>query len=180
MNEDLFEFRQQFLQQGVVFSFCGQVTQEMTEVIGDAVRSHIQKEQGQSGQTNKVFSVFIEMVQNISHYAAVERTGGSTAEEKPNGVVVIGCNDNGYYVHCGNLIGHGERDRLEEKLSIIRGMSRDELKAYYREQRRRGPDESSMGAGLGFIEIARQATDLSYHFRPVNDDSVFFSIKVSV
>ena len=173
MSEDLFEFRQQLLHQGVIFSFCGQVTQELTEAIGDAVRSHVQMEQGRSGQTNKVFSVFIEMVQNISHYAAV-------GEEKPDGVVVIGRNDDGYYVHCGNLIGHAEQGRLEENLSRIRGMSRDELKAYYREKRRRGPDESSMGAGLGFIEIARQATDLSFQFRPVNDDTVFFSIKVSV
>lgn len=180
MKNSLLDMYQDLLGKGVIFCFCGVVTQEMTEAIGGAVRSHIDREIGEPNVTLRVFSVFIEMVQNITRYAKGDDEAVKVRKEEGEGLIVVGREDAGYYIRCGNIITASERPELERKLTTIRGMSKDELKALYREQRRRGPDEASKGANLGFIEIARKATGFDFAFHPMGGDDLFFALDASV
>ncbi|HHC24848.1 MAG TPA: hypothetical protein ENK58_05450 [Desulfobacterales bacterium] len=60
-------------------------------------------------------------------------------------------------------------------------MSQDELRKYYKEQRRKKPDARSKGAGLGFIEVARKAgRPIAFDFRKADGDFYFFSIKTVI
>jgi len=47
---------------------------------------------------------------------------------------------------------------------------KDQLKAYYLEQHRKGPDASSKGVGLGLIETARKAIWLEYSIADADED----------
>ena len=50
-------------------------------------------------------------------------------------------------------------------------MSKDELKALYKEQLRAEPEKGSKGAGLGFMEIARRASKpIEFDFTDVDDN----------
>jgi len=165
---------------GVIFIFRVNMTQEITETIGDAIKSHINYEQGNQHISRRVFSVIVEMVQNISHYAEIEDQIGTDGKGKPSGIILFGKNNNEYYIHCGNFIKQDEQARLKEKLMQIKEMNKDELKIFYREQRRCGPEASSMGAGLGFIEIARHANKIEFDFSPQSETLTFFSFKAFI
>ncbi len=55
-------------------------------------------------------------------------------------------------------------------------MSKDELKALYKEQLRAEPEEGSKGAGLGFMEIARRASKpIEFDFADVRQRPTRFS-----
>ena len=94
------------------------------------------------------------------------------------GQIMVGRSDDQFYVACGNAVRRDREDRIRERLDTVNRMSRDELKAYYKEQRRLGPDQESCGAGLGFIEMARKASrPLQYRFDPIDESTSFFAVK---
>ncbi len=60
-------------------------------------------------------------------------------------------------------------------------MSKEELRALYKEQLRGDPEEGSKGAGLGFMEIARRASKpIEFDFIDFDDKHAFFTLKASV
>jgi hypothetical protein len=60
-------------------------------------------------------------------------------------------------------------------------MSKDELKALYKEQLRAEPEEGSKGAGLGFMEIARRASKpIEFDFADIDSTYAFFALKASI
>ena len=59
-------------------------------------------------------------------------------------------------------------------------MSKDELKALYKEQLRAEPEDGSKGAGLGFMEIARRASKpIEFDFTDLGDYA-FFALKATI
>jgi hypothetical protein len=59
--------------------------------------------------------------------------------------------------------------RIAERLDQLRDMNAAQLKALYKEERRRGREVGSRGAGLGFIEMAREASrPIDYHIKPLD------------
>ncbi len=60
-------------------------------------------------------------------------------------------------------------------------MSKDELKEYYKAQRRKSPEEGSKGAGLGFIDMAKKASEpIEFDFKPIDEKVSFFSLKTVI
>jgi uncharacterized protein DUF6272 len=61
-------------------------------------------------------------------------------------------------------------------------MSKDELRALYKEQLPAEPEQGSQkGAGLGFMEIARRATKpIEFDFTDVDRDHAFFALKATI
>ncbi len=94
--------------------------------------------------------------------------------------MTIGREGNDYVVCAGNLIERGDVERLHARLSRIREMSKEELKALYKEQLRADPEEGSKGAGLGFMEIARRASKpIEFDFTDLGDYT-FFALKATI
>jgi hypothetical protein len=94
------------------------------------------------------------------------------------GILVIGKQEGHYYVSCGNAIQNNKIPDLSEQLTKLQKMSKEELKQYYKEQRRKETPQDSKGAGLGFIELARKSEKpFEFSFDSINEQFSFFSIK---
>ncbi|MBF0471485.1 MAG: hypothetical protein HQL48_08925 [Gammaproteobacteria bacterium] len=175
MNEGLYQFKQRLNNEGVIFCYSGPITQELTEVIGHVIRTKPEINQDRPNLSLKVFSVFVEMVQNVLNYS--ETLTEEHHHEEREGVVVVGRDEKGYYVLCGNQIDPASVERITKRLETLQQMDKDALRKHYKEQRRKDPDEFSKGAGLGFIEIARKAESFEFSFAPISPKTTFFSLK---
>ncbi|RYD01235.1 hypothetical protein N752_31275 [Desulforamulus aquiferis] len=69
------------------------------------------------------------------------------------GVLVIGHENKGFCVYCGNRVYNKDVDSLKEKIEMIRILDKNELKALYKEKRKQSVEAQSKGAGLGLIEM---------------------------
>ena len=70
---------------------------------------------------------------------------------------------------------------LCEQLSKLQSMSKDELKRYYKEQRRKESCSDSKGAGLGFIELARKSVKpIEFDVKKIDEKFSFFSLKTVI
>ncbi len=166
------------MQNGILYRYCGPISQELTESIGQTLRTQTELSKASQSMSLKLFSVFVEMIQNISHYslpAENEKTDFSLGE----GIVVVGKQNNNYFLRCGNFVITAEVAKLKGRLEDLQNMTKTELKRHYLEQRRKGPDASSKGAGLGFIEIARKADSFEFKIKKVDEKRSFFSMLVN-
>ncbi|MFW5931203.1 MAG: SiaB family protein kinase [Desulfosalsimonas sp.] len=181
MINEMQGFYEKLKKEGIIFSFSGPVSQNLLEGIGATLRQKMSLEETSTGVMQKVFSIFVELMQNIINYSADR---GSVGEEEPElsfGILVIGKKNDQFYIKSGNYISRDQKESLEEKLPVIREMDKDELKKFYKQQRRKEVEEGSKGAGLGFIEMARRASSpIEYEILPAEAGRYFFVVKVVI
>lgn len=158
MNLGFFNaFCSQAADNGILFYYTGEFSQNVIGTMGDTVRSRLEAIGTNGPARRKVFSSFVEMAQNILHYA--DATPGALAKV---GALAVGHKNDKYYVLCGNPVRIDHVARLREKLEPLRTMTLDEIKAAYREQLRNeshSDDPVSKGAGLGFLTLARDSSE---------------------
>lgn len=183
LAHELFDIRTVLRKQGIIFAYSGYVTETVLMGVGDAIKQKLLLDDANTKTLRSVFAVFVEQMQNMIRYSA-EKVPPSDTESPTEiryGILTIGREGDDYVIHAGNLVARSEVERLRERLSQIRGMNKEELRALYKEQLRSGPEEGSKGAGLGFMEIARRASKpIEFDFADVDDEHAFFALKASV
>ncbi|OIQ90691.1 hypothetical protein GALL_274210 [mine drainage metagenome] len=148
-------------QSGVLFYYTGSFSQSIVAAIGDTLKQRLEGVGASNGARRKVFSSFIEMAQNILHYSA-ELPNHEDGVPLKQGALAVGREGEKFFVVCGNPVRAEDVPRLQEKLEPLRRMSLDEIKSAYRARLRNDAHEAdtiSKGAGLGFLTVARDATE---------------------
>ncbi len=183
LAEEMYEFRGQLKERGIIFCYSGYMTEDVLAGIGSAIRRKLEIEEADRRTAKILFSVFVEQVQNVIRYSAE----GEPPNVPPGdfdlryGVLTVGIQDDMYFVACGNLVKNADVDPLGAALSHIKALSKEELKVLYREKLKDGPPEGSKGAGVGFIEIARRADNgFDFDFAPMNDEFSYFCLKAYI
>lgn len=182
MIDNLYAFYRDLKLDGIIFCFSGPTSQSVVEGIGEALRHKMELEETSMTVSHRVFSIFVEQMQNVVNYSAEKAPGADDVErDLRNGMVVVGKRDDSFYVISGNYIARDDAARLAATLDRLRAMDKEELKAFYKEQRRREPETGSKGAGLGLIETARKASQpLNYQVAEVDDHYSFLSINAVI
>ncbi|MCP4347285.1 MAG: hypothetical protein GY795_17375 [Desulfobacterales bacterium] len=184
MLKDLYGFKKDLSREGIFFCFSGPISQNLVTEIGAILEQKMSLEKASKSTILRVFSMVVEKAQNIIHYSAekfLEENVYDDDEELSLGIIAVGYEDSHYFVLCGNIIKNDNVIKLQKKLAILQEMSKEELKKYYREKRKQGPDEGSKGAGLGFIEMAKRANKpIEFNFKKVDEDFSFFSMKTVI
>ena len=184
-GRDLFDLRATLQRQGIIFAFSGYMTETVLSGVGEAIKQKLTIDDADTKTLRSVFAVFVEQMQNIIRYSA-ELAAQSSAADGPlleirYGIVTIGQEGSAYVVQAGNLVAQKDVERLRTRLTKIRDMNKEELRALHKEQLRAAPEEGSKGAGLGIMEIARRASKpIEFDFTDVDGDYAFFTLKASV
>lgn len=182
MLTNLYHFKNELDKQGIFLGFTGPISQELLVEIGDTLKNKIKLEETTSSSTKtKVFSMLIEQAQNIIHYSAEKVQPDHSPSTLSSGIIVVGYNNSHYYVLCGNRVNNDNVEQLRDKLTFLQNMNKEELKRYYREQRKQNAPSNSKGAGLGFIELARKSVKpIEFHFQSIDEQFSFFSLKTYI
>ncbi|GAB6051515.1 SiaB family protein kinase [Magnetospira thiophila] len=180
--DSMYDFRNYLQTRGILFCYSGYVTEEILSGIGDAIKRKLVMDDADTKTTRAVFSVFIEQMQNIIRYSAeMELTTSPEKDELRYGVLLVGKKDGSFFVTCANMIRTADVARLEDWLSMVQGMDRQELKDTYKKKLRDHPPEGSKGAGIGFLDIARRASrPIEFTFENIGDEFTFFTLNAYV
>lgn len=169
--------------QGAIFCISGPLSQNMIVEIGNALKYKMRLKEAGETTILRVFAIVIEQAQNILRYSAERIKMDNQVIEDNSGIgnMVIGYENEHYYVLCSNVVKNDDASILEEKLAKIRSMNKDELKNYYKEQRKKSFDSNPTSAGLGFIEIARKAyKPIEFSLDKKDEKTSIFSMKVII
>ncbi|MBC8041902.1 MAG: hypothetical protein IAF08_00510 [Rhizobacter sp.] len=160
MNRDVFELYRQMTSASVVVAFKGAFSQALLVNLGEIIK----RQEGDGSKVQKMFSVFIEMAQNILYYSAgreplTSGLGDSPGEREHVGTGIITIYDSAtaYIVSSGNAVDTLRGETMIRRCTHLASLSKAELKAEYHKQRERDAPEGSKGAGLGLIDMMRKS-----------------------
>jgi len=186
LAKDLYDFRDLLKKKRVIFCYSGYVTEAVLAGVGDALKQKMTLDEANTKTIRSVFAVFVEQMQNMIRYSAEKEpeligSGGQPPHELRYGVLAISHGDDGFVVEAGNLVLHPDVDPLRERLSRLASADKDALRTLYKEQLKAVPEETSKGAGIGLIEIARRASrPIAFDFLEVDDRFSFFTLQAQI
>lgn len=179
---NLFQLKNDLENEGILISFSGKICQEVVTGVAEAIERELDAMEVKPAISQKVFGVLTEQMQNIMSYSK-ECVAISNNRRHGFGLSVVGYDEvrKKYFVASANFMKPEDEDKVVKKLETIRPMGQEELREYYRQLRKDGRDKHSRGAGLGFLEMARKATEpLEYNITDHDSDNKFFEIKVYI
>ena len=176
---DIFELREHFNRSQILLCFNGPVSRSLIEEIGNALKNYLQADQAQPSAAMDVFAVYVEMTQNIRHYAVGH---GYDEIDSSATVVVARENETSYVVQAGNLVERADGEALLARVNALSKMDKAELKAAYKTQLRQPRSTAAVsGAGLGLIDVARKSSQpLSASLTDSADGRTFFSLRAVI
>jgi Family of unknown function (DUF6272) len=171
-------------QNRVIFYYVGYFSQNIVAAMAEAVKLQLEVSGAKGPTRRKLFSCFVEMAQNIIHYSADALTPASQDDrELRHGSVCISEREGQYLLLCANPIEIDRAEDLRQKLELLRSMTLDEIKQAYKDTLRADAPEGSKGAGMGFLTLARDASEpLEFNFQPLPDmaHTAVFYLKASI
>lgn len=181
LAREIYEFRSQLQAQKVLIAYSGYVSDSIVHALGDALKQKLAIDETDRSLTKRVFSVFIEQVQNIIRYSDEAEDGGGAAAPLRSGVVTVGVEDGRFFVLCANIVDAAKAPRLRERLETLAAMDQDALRTYYRQKLRDESEADSQGGTIGLIEIARRASaPIQFDFLELDPRTTFFCLKAFI
>jgi len=130
-------------------SYKGPITPAIIATISDQLR---QKVNISKKVAHRLFSVFIELAQNMQYYSS-EVISYAKEEEKIGWIQIFEKNDR-YELYCGNALEINKVQKLKQHCELINHLNRDGLRKLKRERRKLKLDKSKKGAGIGLVQVA--------------------------
>ena len=165
---------------GIVFmTYVGVMSQTLLSGMIEALEQEQNIEGIPKKISHNVFTVLIEMTQNIIKYSKNESEDGN--KFRSNGLILVGKNeDDDFYVHSQNIVSLVDKNKITQRIEEIKKLNEDEIKQRYRELRRSSANSHETGAGIGFYEIAKRAKAITYEFEEINDDKSNFYLTINI
>lgn len=176
----VYEIYKKLEERNVLLSFKGMITSELLTTILQIMESKMDHIDENPKVKKKVFNILVECLQNLYHHIDQDDFVHVPAEERSALLMIAKIGDS-YQITTGNYMKASDVPVLKEKLDLVNGMDKEELKAYYKQVLSEGNMSSKGTAGLGMIDIARKSGEkLEYEFLPINDRTSFFSLTVKI
>lgn len=173
---NLFDYYTLTSDKNILISYKGPVTDAlMAEIVKD-IREKLKDDPNAS---KKLFSIFIELSQNILYYSAEVVRFGEVEDRV--GTILITEEAQEYRLSCGNLVENEYIGELMESCQRINEMDKEELREYKRQQRSQPRGVRSKGAGIGLIQAAlTSGNPLHFNSMLVDEKFTFFSLTVII
>lgn len=176
---DFFGVRELFTHNNILLCFNGPISRSLIEEIGNALKNYLEAAAVQPSAVMDVFGTYVEMTQNIRHYASLRGYGEADSSAT---IIVARDSADAYLIQAGNIVEAADGAALLERIALLASLDKAALKAAYTEQLRKPRAEgATTGAGLGLIDMARKATrPLAANLTPLDDGKAFFSLQAVI
>jgi hypothetical protein len=174
-------FKSELDDMGAVLTYCGFVSEAVLVALAETLKLKMAQGAADPNVRKRVFSIFIELVQNVIRYSEDRGKEAAADTGSGGGLIIVGIEGERYYVACGNFIQNENVERLRQRLEHLATLDKQGIREFYRESLHELPDEGSLGATMGLIEIARRSSQpIEYGFEPGDSDHSFFCLKAYV
>ncbi|UZR95693.1 SiaB family protein kinase [Chondrinema litorale] len=170
-------FHEDLERNAISLAFHGSFSQDTIGLINIS----LQQNDNAKTLTKRIFSLVVEMGQNIHHYSAKKIYSNKYEREIGVGVLAISETESYYVITSGNFIDQKDGVEIGERFEEINDMNEDELKNLYKERRKMPQRPDKPGANLGFIDIRRKSGNrIDYEIREINHNNSFFILSAKI
>ncbi|MCP5102247.1 MAG: hypothetical protein GY950_02660 [bacterium] len=178
---ELLKYYKKMCERNIVLDFQGAISQDMLVGMAELIKNKCSREFGRPRIAKKLFSIFIEMAQNIAFYSAERAKFSDWGPDVGAGIIVVTEKNKCYTITSGNLADKDAILQIIEHCQKINGMDKEELKQFYKERIKLSRDMGKKGGGIGLIDIARKSRNtISYQVTPVDNLNSFLVLSVKI
>lgn len=177
----VYNFHKQMREKNLNLIYEGVFTQEITKAVLSMAERKMDEVNEEPNVKKKVFNIMVECLQNICKHGSESGMNEGSSEGVSWGIIMVGQQNNSYYVTTGNYINNVFVEGLKSKLLEINTLDKDGLKELHKLIIKTGDISHKSGAGLGLVDIARKSgTKLEYDFEKINDFYSFYSLLIRI
>ena len=178
---ELLEYYKKMCERNIVLDFQGAISQELVVGMAELLKNKSSQDFGRSIMVKKLFSIFIEMAQNIALYSAERLHLDDRHGDVGAGIIVVTEENKIYTITSGNLVKKEAISKIIEHCQKINGMEKEELRKFYKAQIKSSRERGKKGAGVGLIDIARKSGNaIRYGVIQVDDINSFLVLSVKI
>ncbi|MBS0907428.1 hypothetical protein JK229_20140 [Pantoea dispersa] len=152
----------------VALHYTGFFSPQNITAMGEVIKVFLENQQAPLKVRRRLFSSFVEIVQNILRYSQDSRTLSHAEQHFRFGTVTLHVEGDNYVLESSNQVEQAACEQLRDWLDLLRTMSNDEIKQAYRVGLRTESPATSQGANIGLLTLARDVSEpLEYELRPL-------------
>ncbi len=157
--------------------YNGAVTHNITDAFTSQLEFEFENYKYHKIVKKRVFNIMVETLQNISKHSAINSKKHNTGY----GTFVLYNDKKEFVILSANMITEKQMKLLEKNLGSVVNTSRTNLRELYKTKLIKGHISKKGGAGLGFIDIAKRASEkIEYDFIEFKPKQIIFLIKIRV
>lgn len=159
----------------IYISHLGEFTQDYVNQVSAELEERMFEDGEKKSTVKKVFSIIVEGLQNIRIHGEHDKQGSQSS------YFAIFKSEEFFYIYLGNLIPARIKGDIQERVDVVNGLDKVELKELYLNVLTNGVISHKGGAGLGFITMAmKSGNPLFCEFETVDSDLCLYDLKVTV
>lgn len=179
MEFDIREWYKEVCRGSVPVSYLGQVSKEVIEDLLLQVEQMGDEKQIQKSVLKKIYSISLELLQNIFHHA--DNPDTKSDSNTGNAAFVILEIGDAYEIIIGNFVKEIHIRKIKDRIKQINSLNTNERKTLYKLILNNQEYTQKGGGGLGLIDISRKISgSLSYEVYKFNMEYFFFQFSIVV
>ncbi len=175
MTGNIFDLYKTMNADKIICAYHGNFNYDVVNGLLKTAKVQLNNPENNRTSAKKTYNILVECLENIHKHS---ENGGEKIKEA---IFVLTQPSDGFSITVGNLISSSEKESLKNNIDNLNKMTRDELKAHYRDIIKNGKVSDRGGAGLGMTDIAlKSRSKLNYTFNEYYEDELFFSLCVHI
>lgn len=175
MISTIFDLYKTMKSDNIICAYHGNFNYDVVNGLLKTAKINLSSPEHDRTSAKKTYNILVECLENIHKHS--EHGDQNTNEA----IFILSQPEDGFLITVGNLIPTNEQEALKNNIDELNNMSRDELKAHYRNIITNGSISERGGAGLGMTDIAlKSRSKLNYTFNKFSENELFFSLSVHV
>lgn len=167
--------------ENIILSFKGEFTSDLLTSILHIMETKMHKLGISQKRKKRVFNVLVECFQNLYHHIERKNEDEQDLLIQKSALIMVKYVGDKIIVRTGNYVKNEGIEELENRLSMVNGLSEDGLRDLYQKKLLTSELSDKGTAGLGLIDIARKSRNkLEHEFVKVNDGCSFFCLNVVI
>ncbi|HHS93459.1 MAG TPA: hypothetical protein ENK82_08925 [Campylobacterales bacterium] len=166
----------------IIFEFAGKINQAKMILSANQIEVMLLRQCNNKERVKNVFELFIETAQNILNYSyRNEYIIDDKNSTFCNFSLYYFTENDTYVLESCNLIEVRQQEVIEKKLEVIQGLDQNELRKLLRQKSRTAEDRHALGAGLGYIVMARKSrAPIEVDFVPYQEGVLLYKQKLYI
>ena len=159
----------------ILLHYLGELSQGTSYALTNKIEKIIGVEGDSKGIVKRIFSIFVESLQNIRVHSPRDSDGNQFT------FFIIAQSSSQYECLIGNIVLDEAKDFLTKRIEEINKLEKVELKNLYLETMTNGVISDKGGAGLGIITIGmKSGNKIDHHYYPLKNGSSIYTIMFNI
>lgn len=174
MEDSKLETISAFYKENILLAYRGIFENNLLAVMSQNIKNAVKD----AGLSKRLFRIFVEMAQNISHYSSEQEM--SDEGMSGSGVIVLKRYDNYLMFATGNTATNATVAHIQKKADYINKLSKEELREFKRSQFK--PEEDGKpDPHIGMIQIAiLSGSEIQLSVNELSENESFITIGTKI